>query len=82
MRFYNFFKDIFNHRYSNSGNIFIAENSYWNDLKSNVIIKLLAICNVFTFKNYYANIVFFNFLFLFGLVAFYRLMSALFTAAT
>ena len=74
-----FFKDIFNHNYTNSGNIFIAENSYWNDLKSNVIIKLLAVCNVFTFKNYYANIIFFNFLFLFGLVAFYKLMSLLFT---
>jgi len=73
-----FFKDIFSHGYRDAGNIFIGENSYWNDLKSNIIIKLLAICNVFTVKNYYANIIFFNFSFLFGLIAFYRLMNGLF----
>jgi hypothetical protein len=73
-----FFKDIFSHGYQETGNVFIGENSYWNDLKSNVIIKLLAICNVFTGKNYYADIVFFNFLFLFGIIAFYRLLNGLF----
>ncbi len=74
-----FAKDIFSYGYNRPGNLFIGENSYWNDLKSNVIIKLLAICNVFTNKNYYANIVLFNFLFLFGIIAFYRLLSSLFT---
>lgn len=74
-----FFKDIFAFGYENRGSIFAGENSYWNDLKSNVIIKILAICNIFTFKNYYANIVIFNFLFLFGLVAIYRLLAPFFT---
>ena len=72
-----FFKELFTHQYNNSGNIFIANQSYWNDLKSNIIIKLLAIINVFTFKNYNAAIVFFNFLFLFGLVGFYKLIQDL-----
>ncbi|MCU0321121.1 MAG: hypothetical protein MUE72_01820 [Chitinophagaceae bacterium] len=70
-----FLKDLFSSGYSSSGNLFIAENSYWNDLKSNIIIKLLAICNVFSLKNYYTNIIFFNFLFMFGLVALYRLLA-------
>ena len=70
-----FFKELFTHQYTNSGNIFIANQSYWNDLKSNIIIKLLAIINVFTFKNYNAAIVFFNFLFFFGLVGFYKLIQ-------
>lgn len=74
-----FIKDIFNSGYNDIGNIFIANNSYWNDLKSNLIIKLLAVCNVFSFKNYYTNIIFFNFLFLFGLVGFYRLLETYFT---
>ncbi len=74
-----FVKDIFHHGYANSGNIFYGQNSYWNDLKSNVVIKLLAVCNVFTFKNYYADLVFFNFLFFFGPVAFYRVMADVFT---
>ncbi len=73
-----FFTQLFSFGYDTTGNIFIAENSYWNDLKSNVIIKLLALCNVFTLKNYYANIIIFNFLFFFGIIAFYRLMKPFF----
>ncbi len=73
-----FFKDIFSYGYHDAGNIFIGENSYWNDLKSNIIIKLLAICNVFTRKSYHADIIFFNFLFFYGLIAFYRLMNEIF----
>jgi hypothetical protein len=75
-----FFKDIFMYGYERSGNLFVGENSYWNDLKSNVIIKLLAICNVFTLKNYYANIVLFNFLFFFGSAALYRVVKNLFNS--
>ncbi|MEP6844702.1 MAG: hypothetical protein ABI861_01805 [Panacibacter sp.] len=74
-----FLKDIFMYGYDRSGNLFVGENSYWNDLKSNLIIKLLAICNVFTLKNYYANIVLFNFLFFFGPVALYRVVNKLFS---
>ena len=73
-----FFKDIFVSGYQQSGGLFAGENSYWNDLKSTLVIKLLAICNVFTFKNYYADIVFFNFFFFFGPVALYKLVKQLF----
>jgi hypothetical protein len=73
-----FFKDIFVYGYSHSGNLFLGEDSYWNDLKSNIVIKLLALCNVLTLKNYYADIIFFNFIFFFGPVAFYRLIDSLF----
>ncbi|CAN5414184.1 hypothetical protein BH10BAC2_BH10BAC2_48710 [soil metagenome] len=74
-----FFKDIFMYGYERSGNLFVGENSYWNDLKSNLLIKLLAVCNVFTLKSYYANIVLFNFLFFFGPVALYRVVNKLFS---
>src|SRR5689334_4544603 len=73
-----FFKDIFTYGYQNSGNLFTHTNSYWNDLKNNFIIKLLAICNVFTLKNYFADIVFFNFLSFFGPVALYRTLQKIF----
>ena len=73
-----FFKDIFLYGYQQSGSLFGGENSYWNDLKSNIVIKLIAICNVFTFKDYYADIIFFNFLFFFGPVALYKVMKKLF----
>ncbi|MCY7421312.1 MAG: hypothetical protein LH478_06160 [Chitinophagaceae bacterium] len=67
-----FFKDIFTYGYRDAGNVFSGTNSYWNDLKSNLVIKLLALCNVLTFKSYYTNIILFNFLFLFGLVGLAR----------
>lgn len=73
-----FFKDLFTNGYQNNGNLFTHTNSYWNDLKNNSLIKLLAICNVFTLKNYFADIVFFNFLSFFGPVALYRVSQKLF----
>jgi hypothetical protein len=73
-----FFKDLVTYGYEKSGNIFTNNNSYWNDLKNNFIIKLLAVCNVFTFKNYFADLVFFNFIFFFGPVALYRVQQKLY----
>lgn len=73
-----FVKDLFTYSYNKSGNLFSGQNSYWNDLKSNVIIKLMAIINIFTNNSYYSNIIFFNFLFLFGLVALFRLFYQIF----
>jgi hypothetical protein len=67
-----FIKDLFTYGYQQSGNLFNAKDSFWNDLKSNVIIKLMAVCNLLSLKNYYADIIFFNFFFFFGPVAFYR----------
>lgn len=73
-----FIKDIFVNNYSESGNLFSGQNSYWNDLKSNVIIKLMAVINIFTNSSYYADIIFFNFLFLFGPVALFRIFIQIF----
>jgi hypothetical protein len=73
-----FIKDLFVYGYSQSGNLFSGQNTYWNDLKSNVIIKIMALMNVITFKSYYANIILFNFLFLFGLVALFKVFNKVF----
>jgi hypothetical protein len=70
-----FIADIFSNNYSSIGNLFIAKNSYWNNLKDLSVIKILAIVNVFTLKNYYADVIFFNFFFFFGCIAFYRLLK-------
>ena len=71
-----FVKSLFMSNYAERGGLFSGSNSYWNDLKDNLIIKFLAICNVFSRTNYFTNILFFNFLHLFGLVAFYRLVRS------
>ncbi len=73
-----FVTDFFQSGYENKGGLFSDENSYWNDLKDNSMIKLMAVINVFTGNNYYANIIFFNFLFFIGLIVFYRLMKRIY----
>lgn len=73
-----FLEDIFINNYNTSGNLFSGKDTYWNDLKSTVVIKLMAVINVFTNNSYYADIIFFNFLFLFGLAALFRLFIQIF----
>lgn len=73
-----FLKDLFVYGYSGAGNIFEGQNTYWNDLKSNVPVKLMAVINIFTHNSYYTNTIFFNFLFLFGLVALFKFLINLF----
>lgn len=73
-----FIKDLFYHGYSNSGNLFSGENTYWNDLKSNLPVKMMAIFNVLTSNSYYTNIILFNFLFLFGLVALFKVFFSIY----
>lgn len=68
-----FLKDLFVYGYHSSGSLFNGENSYWNDLKSNIPIKLLAIMNIITNDSYYTDIILFNFIFFIGLVALYKL---------
>ena len=61
-----------------SGGIFKffgTENSYWNDLKGNFFIKILSIFNIFSFGNYYTNVIFYSFISMFGPIAIYRVMN-------
>lgn len=70
-----FVKGFFQSNYADNGGLFSSENSYWNDVKDASVIKLMAVFNLFTGSNYYINIIFFNFLFFTGMIAFYRLME-------
>lgn len=68
-----FFRDLFIDPYDGGlEKIFSTTNSYWNDLKNNFMIKLMAIFNLFSFRHYYTNLVFFSFLGFFGPAALYR----------
>lgn len=73
-----FLKDLFSYGYGTTGNIFSGENTYWNDLKSNVPVKLMAIFNVLTSNSYYTNIIFFNFFFFIGLVAIFKILYSIY----
>ena len=71
-----FFRSIFHNTYQDGYTKFLAvENSWWNDLKANSFIKLVAIFNVASFGNYYTNVIFYSFLSLFGAVGLYRVMQ-------
>ena len=41
-------------------------DSYWNDLRGNIIIKLVSVFNIFSRGDYYINSLFFNFVIFFG----------------
>ena len=43
-----------------------TENSFWNDLKANALIKGLALLNLITGGHYLVNVLFYNFIGMFG----------------
>jgi hypothetical protein len=57
---------------------FDTNDSYWNDLKGNVFIKVLSVFNILGFGNYYVNVIFISFITLFGAIAIYRIMTDVF----
>jgi hypothetical protein len=74
-----YFSDLFHSGYENKyGNFFSSENSWWNDLKSNMFIKFLSLINVLSFGNYYVNVIFYSFITMIGPVATYRVFSDVF----
>lgn len=70
-----FVQDLFSHSYRKSQAItfFDTTNNYWKDLQYSILIKLLAVFNVFSRGNYYTNVLFFNLLTFWGHYFFYKL---------
>ena len=57
---------------------FDSTGSFWSDLKGNTFIKILSLLNIFSFGNYYVNVIFYSFITLFGAVSIYRVMTDVF----
>jgi len=53
-------------------NFFGTTSSYWNELRNNIIIKLLALLNFISFGNYYINALFINVFTFLGSIGLYR----------
>lgn len=70
--FSNLFISNYPHGYEG---FFASSESYWNDLKSNVFIKFISILHLFSFENYYINVIFYSFLTFFGPVALFRVLK-------
>lgn len=74
-----FILDIFQSKYENGyGGFFSTNQSFWNDLRTTLITKLLGICNVFSRGFIYTNTLFFNILGILGPVAFFRVFTNIF----
>jgi len=66
----NIFKSNYGEHY---GGLFDSFQSFWNDLRNNIMIKILSVFDIFSRGNYYINSLFFNFFGFLGHVAFYRI---------
>ena len=56
-------------------NIFSNENSDWNDLKDHLVVKFISIMHIFSFGNYYVNVVIYSFITFFSFVFLYKGLS-------
>lgn len=75
--------DYLTNLFTHTGNrsytaLFDSTDSFWNNLRSNIIIKLLSVFDVFTNHNYFINILFYNFLVFFGSISLYRIFIQIF----
>lgn len=71
-----YFTNLFHDPYEGGvTKFFESTDSYWNDLKGNVFVKILSIFNVFSLGHYYVNVIFYSFISLFGPICIYRVMT-------
>ncbi len=74
-----YLSNIFDHNNTTSfTSIFDTTDSFWNNLRSNIIIKLLSIFDIFSGCNYFINSLFYNFLVFFGSISIYKIFIQLF----
>jgi len=74
-----YFTNIFTSGYDKGyAGLFDSFQSFWNDLRNNVLIKLISVTDLFSRGNYYINSLFFNFFGFMGHMALYRVFIQLY----
>lgn len=63
----------------NYSGLFKSTDSYWNDLKTNLMVKLVSVFHIFSGGNYYINVAIYNFLIFFGNIALFRVFNQIYT---
>lgn len=76
--FVNIFHSPYPYGYSR---VLEVSHSFWNNLRSNLIAKILSVFDFFSFKNFWVNTLFFNFFVFFGSVALYKVFIQIFPKA-
>lgn len=67
--FYNLFTDVYHNHFSG---LFSTTHSFWNNLRMNLIVKSLAVIDIFTLGNFYTNTLFYNYAVFSGAILLYR----------
>lgn len=73
-----YLSNLFVSPYSNDSGFFGSIQSYWNDLKNNLVIKLVSLFNIYSRGDYYVNSLFMNCIGFFGHVALYRVFISIY----
>jgi hypothetical protein len=74
-----YFTNLFQSGYTNGySGFFDSVNSFWNDLRNNILIKILSVFNLLSRGNYYINSLFFNCFTFLGHIAFYRVFISIY----
>jgi hypothetical protein len=74
-----YFTNLFHSGYAHGfDGVLESTNSYWNDLKTNLIVKLISLFDIFSQGNYYINAIFFSAIGFMGHVALYRVFIGLY----
>lgn len=78
--------DFFSRFFSNPdglsySNFFGSSNSYWNDLKDQLLARIEALMNLFSFGDYYVNVVFYSYISFLGSLVFFRCIQNVFINA-
>ncbi|MEP6926654.1 MAG: hypothetical protein ABI834_03410 [Ginsengibacter sp.] len=74
-----YFTNIFHSNHNNSYSGFLeSSDSYWNDTRSNLIVKMLSVFNIFSGRNFYINTLFYNFFIFFGVISLYKVFIKIF----
>ncbi len=74
----NIFHSPYPHGYSR---VLEDSHSFWNNFRTILIAKMLSVFDFFSFKNFWINTLFFNFLVFFGCVALYKVFINVFPKA-
>ncbi|MGG9971615.1 hypothetical protein ACQ33O_07445 [Ferruginibacter sp. SUN002] len=74
-----YFTNLFISNYGdNYSGFFSSVNSFWNDMKTNLMVKIISVFHVFSLGNYYVNVVLYNFLTFFGFIALFRVFDSVY----
>jgi len=75
--FTNIFQSGYEHTYQG---VLQFHDSFWNDLKTNLMVKFVSILHLASGGNYYINVILFNFLVFFGCIGLFRVFKQIFPA--